>query len=93
MPPEKRRQKNGHELIDTTCQISWNGKELTCETARQNHLDSYNKIVGKKVALTKAINEIYFLKSTGCTNSARNRRRLMRTQIWAEFHKTFGRWN
>lgn len=103
-----RRKVNGRELIDTTCQICVDGdtspvlRELACATARQNPLDKYNRIVGKKVALAKAIAGIAFLKpismsrrdlTTAECNSMNLKRRLMRQHIWCIFHRTFGRWN
>lgn len=96
-PPEQRRRKHGRELINTTCQIFLNdgtsgGTLLAMGVAKQNSLDRYNKIVGKKIALTRAINAIPGLRSVGCPTEEGKIRRKSRQQIWAEFHKTFGRW-
>ena len=100
--PGERRIVNGRELIDTTCQISrvmYSDKPMTLLTkteARQNPLDNYNKIVGKKVALAKAIANLVFLKpirELGKESSMNLKRRLMRQHIWNVFHQTFGRWN
>lgn len=79
--PDKRRIVNGKELIDTTCQINIAGdtstvlRELTCAVARQNPLDNYNKIVGKKIALARAIANIAFLKPIPQICSINTRRR------------------
>lgn len=91
----ERRRVNGKELIDTTCMILRDGREIACATARQNPLDDYNKIVGKKIALTKAIAQVEFLKHLPeyynlTTNHCR---KIMRSHIWDAFHQTFGRWN
>ena len=61
-PPGERRHFGKRELIDTGCVISRDGRLIACEFARQNPLDDYNKIIGKKVALAKAISQIEFLK-------------------------------
>ena len=93
-PPKKRRRKHGRELIDTTCQIFDTFQSLLATgIAKQNSLDRYNKIIGKKVSLTRAINKINCLRSTSCSTEDGYTRRRMRQQIWAEFHKTFGRWS
>lgn len=89
----KRRFRHGKELIDTTCRIFWGDKELACETARQSYLDAYNKIVGKKIALTRAIAAIPFLRKEGCPAIESIHRKINRQTIWMIFHKTFGRWN
>lgn len=97
--PSERRIVNGKELIDTTCQICRDGetspvlRELTCAVARQNPIDNYNKIVGKKVALAKAIANLAFLKPIPQICNINIRRRLSRQHIWNVFHQTFGRWN
>lgn len=109
--PGERRIVNGRELIDTTCQVSrvmYEDRPMTLITkaeARQNPLDNYNKIVGKKVALAKAIANLTFLKpipfffmgdldlSRQQCNNINIRRRSMRQHIWNVFHQTFGRWN
>jgi len=91
---KQRRRKNKKELIDTACIIFRDNREIACGIARQNHLDNYNKIVGRKVALAKAIANIGFLQympSQAC--SINRRRRSMRQHIWNVFHQTFGRWN
>ena len=93
-PLEKRRQKHGRELIDTTCQIFDSFQSLVAVgTAKQNPLDSYNKIIGRKIALGRAINKITCLRSTGCPVEDGYTRRKMRQQIWIKFHKTFGGWS
>ena len=92
----ERRRKNGKELIDTTCMIFRVGREIACATARHNPLDDYNKIVGKKIALDKAIAQIEFLKRPhhcGISEIGYPQRRIMRRHIWEVFHQTFGRWN
>jgi len=97
--PGERRIVNGKELIDTTCQICRDGetspvlRELTCAVARQNPIDNYNKIVGKKIALARAIANIEFLKPIPQIKAADLRRRSSRQHIWNVFHQTFGRWN
>ena len=93
-PLEKRRRKHGRELIDTTCKIFDTFQSLVATgIAKQNVLDRYNKIIGKKIALTRAINKLQCLRSTGCSVEASNTRWQMRQQIWTEFHKTFGKWS
>ena len=99
----KRRKVNNKELIDTYCQVSRvtqinpiELQPLTTTTAFQNPLDKYNKIVGKKIALAKAIAEIEFLLPLHQYNrdeSVHLKRRSMRQHIWNVFHQTFGRWN
>lgn len=100
----ERRKINGKELIDTYCQVSRiiqiNPMEsvLIIKTkALQNPLDRYNKIVGKKVALAKAIAGIAFLESLVSQYdrdiAIHLRRRSMRQHIWNVFHQTFKRWN
>ncbi len=104
-PPGKRRRKHGRELIDTTCRIFDRLPETEKPTeksvdddlaglgiARQSALDGYNKIVGKKIALTRAINKIPYLLSTGCTTKAGIERQSMRQHIWNVFHATFKKW-
>lgn len=97
--PGERRIVNKKELIDTTCQINIDGetspvlRELTCAIAKQNPIDNYSKIVGKKVALAKAITNIEFLKPIPQVCSINIKRRGMRQHIWNIFHQTFGRWN
>ena len=97
--PGERRIVNGKELIDTTCQININGetsivsRELTCAVARQNPIDNYNKIVGKKIALARAIANVEFLKPIPQICSINIKRRAMRQHIWNVFYQTFGRWN
>lgn len=97
--PGERRIVNGRELIDTTCQICLDGetspvlRELATAVARQNPLDNYNKIVGKKIALARAIANITFLKPIPQICSINTRRRSSRQHIWNVFHQTFGRWN
>lgn len=95
-----RRKVNGKELIDTYCQVSRvtqiNPTELqplTTTAAFQNPLDEYNKIVGKKVSLAKAIADIGFLKPIPQCEGIHLKRRSMRQHIWNVFHQTFGRWN
>jgi len=92
-PVSKRRKKNKKELIDTTCSIFVDGV-LVCDTiAKQNPLDHYNKIVGRKVALAKAISQIRFLSPVSSTHVWFQKRREKRKMIWSIFHKTFGRWS
>jgi len=109
--PGERRIANGKKLIDTHCRISrvmYADKPATSiiETiAFQNPLDNYNKIIGKKVALAKAVADIDFLKritqynkllqrfSSEEIRSMNLKRRLMRQHIWNIFHQTFRRWN
>lgn len=88
--PKQRRHKGKKELIDTACIIFEDGREIACGIARQNPLDNYNKIVGRKVALAKAIAKVGFLKPFLIYTQ---RRREMRRQVWKVFHQTFGRWN
>ena len=90
---KQRRRKNKKELIDTACIIFRDDREIACGIARQNHLDNYNKIVGRKVALAKAIVNIEFLRYIPQMCSINIRRRSMRQHIWNVFHQTFGRWN
>lgn len=97
--PGERRIVNGKELIDTTCQVSrvmYEDKPMTLITkaeARQNPIDNYNKIVGKKIALARAIANIEFLKPIPQICSINIQRRSSRQHIWNVFHQTFGRWN
>jgi len=96
----ERREVNGKELIDTYCKVSRvtqiNPTELqtlTTTAAFQNPLDEYNKIVGKKIALAKAIADIGFLKPIPQCEGIHLKRRSMRQHIWNVFYQTFGRWN
>lgn len=91
--PQKRRYVNGRVLIDTTCRIFLGEEQLSCATAFQSPKDAYNKIIGKKIALTRAISTITSLQSFGCSAAESEHRRLLREAIWLEFHRTFGRWN
>ena len=98
--PGERRHSKRKELIDTTCIISRIGgvaqgvaMEIARGVSRQNPLDSYNKIVGKKVALTKAIAKIEFLKRIPHCFTTSHARKVTRRQIWEVFHQTFSRWN
>ena len=91
--PGERRRQNKKELIDTACMIFRDGREIACTIARQNPLDAYNKIVGKKVALAKAIANLDFLKRIPQIREADHCRYRMRRLIWEVFHQTFGRWN
>lgn len=92
-----RRKVNGKELIDTTCQVcivgdtSPTGRELTRTVARLNPKDRYDKTVGKKVALTKAIANLAFLNPVLQCIGINQKRRSMRQHIWNVFHQTFGR--
>jgi len=89
----ERRRYNKKELIDTACIIFNKGREIACAIARQNPLDEYNKIVGKKIALAKAIAQIGFLERMIYYPMETHRRKIMRKHIWEIFHQTFGRWN
>jgi hypothetical protein len=92
----ERRRFGKKELIDTACMIFRDGREIACAIARQNPLDDYNKIVGKKIALTKAIVQIKLLKLSSYsyqTLTGKHRRKVNCSRIWKVFHKTFGRWN
>jgi len=89
----ERRRYNNKVLIDTACMIFRDDREIACAIARQNPLDDYNKIVGKKVALAKAIDKIEFLKSIPKSMMAYHHHHEMRRHIWEVFHQTFGRWN
>lgn len=94
--PSERRHQNKKELIDTTCFIFRAGVQLAYATARQNPLDDYNKIVGKKVALAKAIAKSKILKlsfHSYQTLTGKHRRKVNCRRIWKVFHQTFGRWN
>lgn len=102
---ERRKvESTGKELIDTACIIyrdcegsdisNGNLKEVckvvvANERAYQSKRDNYNKIIGRKVALAKAIKRLVFLDWT--LNTKRNNHRLeLRKQIWAEFFMKFG---
>jgi hypothetical protein len=76
-----------HELIDTHCIVFLEGEELTHTIAYQNPKDNYNKIVGRKVALAKAIKEMYFVKRHGTGSDEYHLG--MRKQIWQVFKETF----
>lgn len=99
-PPGKRRQKQGRELIDTTCKIfdKLHESEASFDElagmgiARQSFLDDYSKIVGKKIALTRALKKVYYLQSFGCSTQDAVIRRKMRQHIWNVFHATFKNW-
>lgn len=99
--PALRRKENGKELIDTYCRVSREvgaDKSVTLYTqtvARQNPVDDYNKIVGRKVALAKAIAKLSFLKFELRDNiriccPVNYRKHKMRKRIWQVFHQTFG---
>lgn len=94
----KNRRKirvNGKErdLIDTDCVIFLlKYKEMDCKfqlgygTAKQNPCDRYNKFVGKRVALQKALQKIlYFFPLSG--------KKERRKRFWEAFYETFKRWN
>lgn len=81
---DKRRYQNRKELIDTTCVIFWDGREISRGVAMQNPLDTYNKMTGRKIALTKAL--VNLRKDMNLVFK-------MREHIWKVFHQTFGRWN
>jgi len=108
----KRRKVKGKELIDTCCKISINpcrkvSRILNASTseesvlitktiARQNPLDKYNKIIGRKVALAKAIANMSFLTPLSYVdkNFDTNLERLaIRKHIWNVFYQTHGAWN
>lgn len=96
--PGERRHFGKKELIDTICIILRIGgvaqgvaTEIARGIAKQNPLDDYNKIIGRKVALTKAIGICRMLSSPHRLEHIR--RRGMRKHIWEVFYKTFGRWN
>ena len=91
-----RRYFGKKELIDTTCFIFRAGRQLAYATARQNPLDNYNKIIGRKVALAKAIAKTKILKLSPHsyqTLTGKHRRKVNCSRIWKVFHQTFGRWN
>jgi hypothetical protein len=84
------------ELFDTHCVILWLEAEETKfepknimahKVARQNPLDRYNKIVGKKIAMTRA------LKAIPALNLPTKRAKQNRTAFWNAFQEEFGRWN
>lgn len=95
-PLNERRRCGNKELIDTTCKIFCNEQMIADETVRQNPADSYNRIVGKKLALQRALQRPHGLAPypTGFSQGHINKtRREIRKKIWQEFHRTFGSWN
>lgn len=101
--PGERRRKNKRELIDTTCIIFRGGQEIAYAVARQSPLDNYSKIIGKKVALARAIANIEFSRlvpqvpatpeAPEALEAPEASSREMRRHIWDVFRQTFGRWN
>ena len=82
--------------FDTHCYISiirsgpvdyGKGRILAHGFARYNPLDKYSKIVGKKIALTRALKEITDLNIP--TRGAKQ----ARTDFWGAFHEVFRRRN
>ena len=80
---KQHTERKKKPCVDTTCLISfdmdggWEG--LSRGTARQSHKDVYNHVVGKKIAMTRALEGCGFLKC-------------VRTMFWEEFAKEFGDW-
>lgn len=81
-------------LIDTWCVIRAvkgfsfiNGHDLGRGKAKQYVKDRYNKIIGKKYALQKAIDSAALVSERDAFKD-----KALRTAIWKKFFETFGRW-
>ena len=78
-----RNKTPGKVEFDTHCQIFLQDVEnssplVAIGVAHLNPKDRYNKIIGKKIALTRALRW--------------NFPKPLRKMIWAAFYKEFGRW-
>lgn len=87
-----RRRKREKELIDTRCRIFRYGKVIAEAVAYQSWRDKYNKIIGRKIALAKAIKQVGCLKPMPAIEISDKHRHEMRRQLWQVFHDNFG-WN
>lgn len=67
-------------MIDTFCFIYDGPDRIGQALAKQNPLDTYDKITGKKISLTRA------LQCDDCIELDKG----MRTTIWNAFRATFG---
>jgi hypothetical protein len=89
---EIKRIRKNKPVIDTICKIYLCGelgttKLLAGSVAWQSPKDNYNKIIGEKIALTRALKQIDCLKSVPEIKTINLHRKLMRTKIWQAFHE------
>ena len=90
------RTEGTRELVDTQCQlVGPNEHDTTTTWSYQNPLDTYDKITGKKIALTRCLcNSIYHPRKDKTDHSPMTRKeyekKKVRDQIWSEFHRQLG---
>ena len=105
---KEHRTKGKKDLIDTFCiiyEVLKQKRTIAIGRTNQNPLDKYNKIVGKKIALHRALNprfsgpitkkDLDYYSLSGVIDGDYCElfsKKENRTKIWNTFHTTFKRW-